>query len=111
MIRQIKKGITYADSKEADARVRATVESMINDVSERRNAAVHELSARLDKWSPESFRLSTEQIKDIVDGLPKQVIEDIKFAQTQIRNFAQKQREAIKDIEVETLPGVILGHK
>jgi sulfopropanediol 3-dehydrogenase len=111
MIRQIKKGITYAESKEADAKVRATVESMLSEVSERGDAAVRELSARLDKWSPESFRLSQEQIKDIVAGLPEQVIEDIKFAQTQIRNFAQKQREAIKDIEVETLPGVILGHK
>src|SRR3954467_42501 len=106
MMRQIKKGITYAESKEADARVRATVESMLNDVSERGDAAVRELSARLDKWSPQSFRLSVEQIQEIVTGLPQQVIDDIKFAQTQIRNFAQKQREAIKDIEVETLPGV-----
>jgi len=111
MIRQIKRGITYAESKEADARVRATVENMLNDVSEKGDAAVRELSARLDKWSPESFKLSQEQIQDIVEGLPQQVISDIKFAQTQIRNFAQKQREAIKDIEVETLPGVILGHK
>ena len=111
MIRQIKKGITYAESKEADAKVRATVENMLNDVSEKGDAAVRELSARLDRWSPGSFRLSQEQIQDIVAGLPQQVINDIKFAQTQIRNFAQKQREAIKDIEVETLPGVILGHK
>ena len=111
MIRQIKKGITYAESKEADLKVRAIVENMLNDVTERGDAAVRELSARLDKWSPESFRLSPAQIKDIVAGLPQQVIDDIKFAQTQIRNFAQKQRESIKDIEVETLPGVILGHK
>ncbi len=66
MIRQIKKGITYAESKEADAKVRATVESMLNDVSEKGDAAVRELSARLDKWSPESFKLSQEQIQDIV---------------------------------------------
>lgn len=111
MIRQIKKGITYAESKDADAKVRATVESMLADVSEKGDAAVRELSARLDKWSPESFKLSREQIEDIVDGLPQRVIDDIRFAQTQIRNFAQKQRESIKDIEVETLPGVILGHK
>lgn len=111
MIRQIKKGITYAESKDADLKVRATVEAMLTDVGERGDIAVRELSARLDKWSPESFRLSQEQIKNIIAGLPQQVIEDIKFAQTQIRNFAQKQREAIKDIEVETLPGVILGHK
>ncbi|HEU4903829.1 MAG TPA: histidinol dehydrogenase [Flavisolibacter sp.] len=111
MIRQIKKGITYAESKEADAKVRATVESMLTEVSERGDAAVRELSARLDKWSPESFRLSPAQIKNSIAGLPPQVIEDITFAQAQIRNFAQKQRESIKDIEVETLPGVILGHK
>ena len=111
MLRQIKKGITYAESKEADLKVRATVESMLNDVSERGDAAVRELSAKLDKWSPASFRLSDEQIENIVSDLPQQMIDDIKFAQTQIRNFAQKQRDAIKDIEVETLPGVILGHK
>lgn len=111
MIRQIKKGITYAESKEADLKVRATVEHMLNEVAELGDTAVRELSAKLDKWSPESFKLSPEQIETIVAGLPEQVIKDIEFAQTQIRNFAQKQREAIKDIEVETLPGVILGHK
>jgi sulfopropanediol 3-dehydrogenase len=111
MKRIIKKGITYSESKDADQKVRATVESMLNDVAERGDAAVRELSAKLDKWSPASFKLSGEQIENIVAGLPQQVIDDIKFAQTQIRNFAQKQREAIIDIEVETLPGVILGHK
>jgi len=111
MIRQIKKGITYAESKEADLKVRAIVEGMLNDVAGKGDTAVRELSARLDKWSPASFKLSDEQIENIIAGLPQQVIDDIKFAQTQIRNFAQKQREAIKDIEVETLPGVILGHK
>jgi sulfopropanediol 3-dehydrogenase len=69
------------------------------------------LSARFDKWSPSNFRLSEEQIENIIADLPQQVIDDIKFAQHQIRNFAQKQRESIKDIEVETLPGVFLGHK
>jgi len=107
----IKKGITYAESKEADLKVRATVESMLNDVTERGDAAVRDLSAKLDKWSPASFRLSDVQIENIVSDLPQQVIDDIKFAQTQIRNFAQKQRDALRDIEVETLPGVILGHK
>ena len=107
----IKKGITYAESKEADLKVRATVESMLNDVTERGDAAVRDLSAKLDKWSPASFRLSDVQIENIVSDLPQQVIDDIKFAQTQIRNFAQKQRDALRDIEVESLPGVILGHK
>ena len=111
MKRILKKGITYAESKEADLKVRATVEGMLNDVAEKGDAAVRDLSARLDKWSPANFKLSDEQIENIIAGLPQQVIDDITFAQTQIRNFAQRQREAIKDIEVETLPGVILGHK
>jgi sulfopropanediol 3-dehydrogenase len=111
MVRIIKNGKTYADTQDADMQVRHTVESMLNDIKERGDVAVRELSARLDKWSPESFRLSEKEIKQIVATLPKQVIDDIKFAQKQIRNFAQKQRKSIKDIEVQTLPGVFLGHK
>lgn len=111
MIRQLKKGITYAESQDADAKVRATVESMLKTVAERGDAAVREYSANLDKWSPVSFRLSPAEIADIIEGLPQQVIDDILFAQTQIRNFAQHQLAALKDIEVETLPGVFLGHK
>src|SRR5215210_6330597 len=86
MVRQIKKGITYSESKDADLKVRATVEGMLAEVGERGDAAVRELSTRLDKWCPENFRLSKEQIEDIIANLPEQVIEDIKFAQTQIRN-------------------------
>lgn len=111
MKRIIKKGITYAESKDADAKVRLIVEGMLNDISEKGDAAVRELSSKLDKWSPGNFKLSGEEIQNIIAGLPQQVIDDITFAQTQIRNFAQLQREAIKDIEVETLPGVFLGHK
>ncbi|MES2796461.1 MAG: histidinol dehydrogenase [Bacteroidota bacterium] len=111
MVTQIKKGITYAESKEADLKVRALVEEMIEKVSQVGDAAVREFSAKLDKWSPASFRLSESEIKEIIAGLPQQVIDDIIFAQTQIRNFAQIQRESIKDVEVETLPGVFLGHK
>ncbi len=111
MIQQIKKGITYAESKEADLKVRALVENMLEKVTQEGDAAVREFSANLDKWSPASFRLSESEIKEIIAGLPQQVIDDITFAQTQIRNFAQIQRESIKDVEVETLPGVFLGHK
>ena len=111
MITQIKKGITYAESKEADLKVRALVEEMLENVSQNGDEAVREYSSKLDKWSPESFRISAEQAQEIISNLPEQVITDIKFAQTQIRNFAQIQRESIKDVEVETLPGVILGHK
>ncbi|WP_421799276.1 histidinol dehydrogenase [Haliscomenobacter sp.] len=111
MIHQLKKGITYAESQDADAKVRATVESMLKAVAEGGDAAVREYSANLDKWSPVSFRLSPAEITNIIEGLPKQVIDDIIFAQAQIRNFAQHQLAALKDIEVETLPGVFLGHK
>jgi sulfopropanediol 3-dehydrogenase len=111
MIQQIKKGITYAESKESDLKVRSLVENMLDKVAQNGDAAVREFSANLDKWSPESFRLSETEIKEIIAGLPQQVIDDITFAQTQIRNFAQIQRESMKDVEVETLPGVFLGHK
>ena len=111
MISQIKKGITYAESKEADLKVRALVEEMLDNVTQNGDVAVREYSAKLDKWSPENFRVSSEEAEAIIASLPQQVIEDIKFAQTQIRNFAQIQRESIKDVEVETLPGVFLGHK
>ena len=111
MIQQIKKGITYAESKEADLKVRALVENMLENVTQNGDKAVREYSEKLDKWSPESFRVSNEQAQEIIANLPVQVISDIKFAQTQIRNFAQIQRESIKDVEVETLPGVFLGHK
>ncbi|AFK05614.1 Histidinol dehydrogenase (plasmid) [Emticicia oligotrophica DSM 17448] len=111
MIQQIKKGITYAESKEDDLKVRALVENMLEKVTQEGDVAVREFSANLDKWSPKSFRLSELEIKEIITSLPQQVIDDITFAQTQIRNFAQIQRESIKDIEVETLPGVFLGHK
>ena len=92
-------------------KVRALVENMLDKVAQNGDAAVREFSANLDKWSPEKFRLSETEIKEIIAGLPQQVIDDITFAQTQIRNFAQIQRESMKDVEVETLPGVFLGHK
>lgn len=111
MIQQIKKGITYAESKEADLKVRALVEAMLDNVAQNGDAAVREYSEKLDKWSPENFRVSKEQAEEIIASLPQQVIDDIKFAQTQIRNFAQIQRDSIKDVEVETLPGVFLGHR
>jgi sulfopropanediol 3-dehydrogenase len=73
--------------------------------------AVRELSARFDKWSPPSFRLADNEIRALVAQVPEQTIADISFAQAQIRNFAQIQRASMKDVEVETLPGVVLGHR
>ena len=107
----LKHGISQAVAQDADAKVRATVEQIITDISARGDAAVRDLSAKFDTWSPGNFRLSPTQIEEIIAGLPSQVIADIQFAQAQVRNFAQCQRDAMRDIEVETLPGVILGHK
>jgi sulfopropanediol 3-dehydrogenase len=110
-VRFIKQGISAQASQEADAKVRAVVEGIVADVTARGDVAVRELSERFDKWSPESFRLSPVEIEELIASLPQQVIDDIQFAQAQVRNFAQIQRAALQDVEVETLPGVILGHK
>ena len=111
MIRVLKHGATEAEKTEADRKVRQTVEAILDDIGTRGDAAVRELSAKFDKWEPASFRLSADDIQALMDSLPAQVIEDIKFAQAQIRRFALAQKDALKDIEVETLPGIRLGHK
>lgn len=111
MTTYIKQRSNQTESLIADHKVKATVESIIADVRLRGEQAVRELSAKFDHWSPESFRLTEVEIDALIDSLPKQTLEDIKFAQAQVRNFAQAQRDTIRDIEVETLPGVILGHK
>lgn len=111
MIRMLKQGATEAEKTEADRKVRLTVETILEDIAARGDAAVRELSAKFDKWEPPSFRLRPDEIQSLIDSLPVQVIEDIKFAQTQIRRFAQAQKDALKDIEVETLPGIRLGHR
>jgi sulfopropanediol 3-dehydrogenase len=111
MARFIKQGKSDTELKEADAKVKEIVSGIIKDIETNGDVAVKSLSEKFDKWSPESFRLTDAQIAEIVASVPEQVINDIKFAQTQIKNFATKQRESIKDIEVETLPGVFLGHK
>ena len=111
MRRIVKIGIDQGLPGASDEHLRTAVEGMLRDVSTRGDAAVRELSERLDGWSPENFRLDAQEIESIVSSVDAQVIDDIRFAQEQIRNFAMKQREAILDIEVETLPGVILGHR
>jgi sulfopropanediol 3-dehydrogenase len=111
MIRQLKQGASEQSAKDADRKTRQTVEAILDDVSERGDAAVRELSVKFDKYEPAQFRLSNEEIKTLIDSLPAQVIEDIKFAQTQIRRFAQAQRATMTELEVETLPGIKLGHK
>ena len=107
----LKKGISAEDDAANVAQVRSTVEQILADIEARGDEAVRELSQKFDDWNPKEFRLTRAQIDECVKSLPKQVIEDIKFAQQQIRNFAQIQRDALRDVEVETLPGVVLGHK
>jgi sulfopropanediol 3-dehydrogenase len=111
MPRHIKTAALKGQEEEADAKVRATVEGIIADVKARGDRAVRELSQRFDKWSPASFRLSEGEIEALVAKVAPRTLDDIKFAQAQIRNFAMVQRDALKDVEVETLPGVVLGHK
>jgi sulfopropanediol 3-dehydrogenase len=100
-----------ADRTRDEASVRETVAQILLDVECRGDAAVRALSTRFDKWAPASFRLSEEALERIVVSLPEGDRRDLEFAQTQVRRFAQAQREAIRDVEVETLPGVHLGHK
>jgi sulfopropanediol 3-dehydrogenase len=111
MIQVLKHGASEAEKTEADRKVRQTVEAILEDVAARGDAAVRELSVKFDKWEPAAFRLRLDEIASLMNSLPEQVITDIKFAQTQIRRFAQAQKDALRDIEVETLPGIRLGHK
>src|SRR5882724_1958104 len=111
MIRHLKSGQSAESKAENSAQVRSTVEAILSAIAARGEAAVREYSERFDKWSPPAFKLSESQIAECVRALPQGVIDDIKFAQTQIRNFALTQRAALQDVEVQTLPGVVLGHK
>jgi sulfopropanediol 3-dehydrogenase len=111
MIRFLKEGISAEAADELDARVRATVEQILADIDTRGDAAVRDLSAKFDEYAPPSFRLSDTEIQACLGRVPEQTLGDIRFAQEQVRNFAEVQRGALRDVEVETLPGVTLGHK
>lgn len=109
--RTLKKPNPPQSPAEAQRAVERTVREMIDAVRERGDEAVREYSAKLDRWAPESFRLSPAEIEEIVASVPAQVIEDTLFCQAQVRAFAQAQREALHDVEVEISPGVVLGHR
>lgn len=111
MIKVIKAGVSAEAAADMDAQVKATVEATLKEIETRGDDAVRELSEKFDKWSPDSFRLSDEEIQAAVARLSAQTIDDIKFAQKQIRQFAEIQKASLKDVEVETFPGVTLGHK
>ena len=111
MAKWLKQAISKHDKDEAQQQVRETVEKLLADIETRGDTAVRELSKRFDNWEPENFKLSEEQIQDCINRLDTRTLDDIRFAQDQIRNFAQLQRDSMKDVEEETLPGVILGHR
>ncbi|MEJ8570427.1 histidinol dehydrogenase [Microbaculum marinum] len=111
MIRYLKEGRDPGEIASDQAKVRAIVEDILADIAARGDEAVRELSIKFDKWDRTDFRLTDEEIRGCLSELSEQNLRDIKFAQEQVRNFAEKQREALQDIEVETLPGIVLGHK
>ena len=111
MARWLKRGMDTGAIKAADAKVRETVESILADIDARKDQAVKDLSKKFDKWAPTDFKLSAHEIERAIAQVPQRDLDDIKFAQAQVRNFAQKQKETMHDLEVETLPGIVLGHR
>ena len=111
MARYLKRGQPADVTARKDDKVRKTVEDIIADIGARGDRALRDYSERFDRWSPDFFRLDADTIEACRKSLSGRVIEDIRFAQAQIRNFAQAQRNALQDVEVETLPGVVLGHR
>ena len=107
----LKRGAAADVTAAADGKVRAIVEATLAEIEQRGDAAVRELSIKFDNWDREDYRLTDTEIQACIDSLSAQDLKDIEFAQTQVRKFAQIQRDSVKDVEVETLPGVFLGHK
>ena len=110
-IQYLKKGKTEADRAVDDAKVSKVVEDTLQAIAEKGDEALREFSIKFDNYNPTSFKLSSAEIENLIKQVSKRDLEDIKFAQTQIRKFAQAQRDSMLDIEIETMPGVILGHK
>ncbi|PKO71194.1 MAG: histidinol dehydrogenase [Betaproteobacteria bacterium HGW-Betaproteobacteria-14] len=111
MISYQKKGKSAGAKVEIQSQVSRTVEDIIADVEQRGDVAVRMYSEKFDKWNPPSLRLTEGQIQDCIESIGRQAIEDIKFAQAQIKRFAQIQMMSLRDVEIETVPGVVLGHK
>ncbi|PWW01925.1 sulfopropanediol 3-dehydrogenase [Hoeflea marina] len=110
-VQYLKQGKPESDRAKDDAQVRHTVETALKDIETRGDAALRDMSARFDGYTPESYRLSQEEIDGLITELSERDLEDIRFAQEQVRNFARAQRATMTDLEVETMPGVVLGHK
>ena len=107
----LKKGKTAEDKAIDDAQVSEVVKNTLKVIEEKGDAAVREFSEKFDNYSPKSYKLSSAEINSLIANVSDRDMKDIKFAQEQVRNFAQAQRDSMQDIEVETMPGVILGHK
>jgi len=107
----LKKGKTAADKALDDAQVSEVVKNTLKVIEDRGDAAVREFSEKFDNYSPKSYKLSSAEIDSLIANVSDRDMKDIEFAQEQVRNFAQAQRDSMQDIEVETMPGVILGHK
>src|SRR5580704_5835217 len=101
MARHLKRGMDPGAIKAADAKVREAVEQILADIDARKDAAVRELSQKFDNWSPASFKLSPAEIERAIAQVRKRDLDDIKFAQAQVRNFAQRQKDTMRDLEVE----------
>ena len=110
MAEWLKRGATTEAKANSDRKVRDIVEGILADIEARGDDAVRELSIKFDGWDRESYQLTQSEIQNCIDQLSGQDLKDIEFAQTQVRNFAQIQRNSMKNVEVETLPGVVLGH-
>ena len=110
-ITYLKKGKTDAAKAIDDAEVSEIVKNTLRSIEDRGDEAVREFAEKFDNYTPKSFKLTQTEIDNLIKQVSTQDLEDIKFAQEQVRNFAQAQRDSMKDIEVETMPGVILGHK
>ena len=111
MARYLKQGKDAGEVAQDDAKTRRIVEDILADVEARGDGAVREFSAKFDNWSPETFRLSDSEVESALSKVAKRDLDDIRFAQAQVKNFAEKQKACLQDLEVETMPGVILGHR
>lgn len=110
-IKHLKHGKPEAERQEDDAKVRKIVEDTLSDIAARGDTAVRELSAKFDKYEPQSFRLTASEIEAAMSKVSARDMDDIRYAQKQIRRFAEAQRGSMTDIEIETEPGVFLGHR
>ena len=111
MASYLKRGKPQSERDEDNAEVRQIVEGLLREIEQNGDSALRELSTRFDNWSPESFLLSEQEIEHAISQVSKRDLDDIRFAQEQVRRFAEHQKAALTDIEVETLPGVVLGHR